>query len=142
MNKIDRNAVFCDETELFKTPYEPKTGDVTKLKIRVKKGDAKRVYVTINGVRNTMKKSNTVGVFDEFCHTFVCPDKKVVYYFTVVGDGDKTFFNRPFYLLYIIRNAPQRNITKLQADAKPRKNKYAGASASVFTYLVIKLRIY
>lgn len=94
MNKIDRNAVFCDETELFKTPYEPKTGDVTKLKIRVKKGDAQRVYVTINGVRKTMKKSNMVGVFDEFCHTFVCPDKKVAYYFTVVGDGDKTFFNR------------------------------------------------
>ena len=25
------------------------------------------------------------------------------------------------FILYIIRNAPQRNLAKLQADAKPRK---------------------
>ena len=31
---INRKAIFADESESFKTPYEPKPGDRVTLKIR------------------------------------------------------------------------------------------------------------
>lgn len=94
MESINTEAVFCDETELFKTPYEPHTGDEVKLKIRTLKDDVERVYVVINGVRRSMQKLQGGGLFDVYSASFVCPNKRVCYYFVLVKGDNKVYYNR------------------------------------------------
>lgn len=94
MDFINTDAVFCDETEIFKTPYEPHTGDTVKLKIRTLKNDVEKVYVIINGVRRTMKKQQNDGIFDIYSVSFICPNKQVRYYFILVKGDDKVYYNR------------------------------------------------
>ena len=53
---INRKAVFADETKLFKTPYEPQSGDTVTLKIRTLANDVLKVYAVINGIKRIMKK--------------------------------------------------------------------------------------
>ena len=50
---INRRALFADETENFKTPYEPKRGDRVTLRLRTLKNDVLRAYAVINGVKRS-----------------------------------------------------------------------------------------
>ncbi len=53
---INRKALFCDETENFKFPYEPDAGNTVKLKIRTLANDVLKVYAMINGIKRTAVK--------------------------------------------------------------------------------------
>ena len=43
-------AVFSDETEEYRTPVEPSSGESVTLRIRVGKGNCDRVFININNV--------------------------------------------------------------------------------------------
>ena len=75
---INRKAIFSDETESFKTPYEPVAGDRVTLKIRTLKNDALKVYAVVNGIRRVMKKlpaERKVTNFDYYSVSFTCTEK-------------------------------------------------------------------
>ncbi|MBO5327848.1 MAG: glycoside hydrolase family 13 protein [Clostridia bacterium] len=91
---MNRHAIFSDETLSFKTPYEPKSGDTVKLTIRTLANDVLCVYAYINGIKKRMKKIKTQGLFDYYQVSFVCPDKKVNYYFALFDEDDKVCYNR------------------------------------------------
>ena len=79
---INRKAIFSDETEFYKTPYEPERGDRVTLKLRTLKNDVLKAYAVINGVKRVMTKINqgkTQGNFDYYTVTFTCPAKPVSY---------------------------------------------------------------
>ena len=54
---INRKAVFADETQCFKTPYEPQSGDTVTLRIRTLANDVLKVYAVINGIKRLMKNA-------------------------------------------------------------------------------------
>lgn len=93
---INRQALFSDETENFKTPYEPKKGDTVTLRFRTLKNDVLRVIAYINGVKRIMKKVGVDkgGTFDFYEVSFVCPEKEVNYCFVAVDDDEYICFNR------------------------------------------------
>ena len=92
---INRQALFTDETENFKTPYEPQTGDKVTLTFRTLINDVNKVYVYINGRMRAMKKLPVKGeTFDYYTLSFTCGAKPVSYYFKLVDDDDEIFYNR------------------------------------------------
>jgi len=91
---INRKAIFSDETENFKTPYEPSAGDEVTIRIRTLNNDVLRVYAVISGVRHRMEKTGKLELFDIYSFTFVCPEKRVDYYFVLADDDDLVYYNR------------------------------------------------
>jgi len=94
---INRRALFADETESFKTPYEPDAGDRVKLMFRTLKNDVLRVYAVINGIRRAMTKQPVrldSDNFDFYEVSFTCTDKPVNYYFVAYDDDDIVYYNR------------------------------------------------
>ncbi len=92
---INRESLFTDETDNFKTPYEPKAGDAVTLTFRTLINDVNRVYTVINGVQHAMKKERSDGEsFDYYVFTFKCRAKPVTYYFQIEDEDDRVFYNR------------------------------------------------
>ncbi len=93
---INRQALFTDETDNFKTPYEPMPGDRVTLTFRALKNDVRKVYAVINGrVRALAKtKDKRDDFFDFFTVSFVCGDKPVKYYFKITDEDDEVYYNR------------------------------------------------
>lgn len=94
---INRKALFSDETESFKTPYEPAVGDEVTLTMRTLCNDVIHIYAVINGVRHTMTKAYTLGIFDFFTFKFKCTDKRVNYYFLIYDEDDRVVYSRMGY---------------------------------------------
>ena len=92
---INRQALFTDETENFKTPYEPKAGDRVTLTFRTLINDVLKVYAVINGKLRVMKKQPKRSEnFDFYVLTFTCGEKPVSYCFKLVDDDDELYYNR------------------------------------------------
>ena len=94
---INRKAVFADETQCFKTPYEPQSGDTVTLRIRTLANDVLKVYAVINGIKRLMKKlpqKRGESNFDYYSVSFVCSSKPVGYYFILYDDDDAVAYNR------------------------------------------------
>lgn len=91
---INRNALFTDETENFKTPYEPRPGDKVTLVLRTLLNDVLHAYAVINGVKHSMTKLKKDENFDYYSFSFTCTEKPVSYYFAVYDEDDAVFYNR------------------------------------------------
>lgn len=92
---INREALFSDETESYKTPYEPKAGDRVTIKVRTLKNDVHRAYAVINGTPHRMNKVRSdCEMFDYYTCTFICRKKPVNYYFCLEDEDDRVYFNR------------------------------------------------
>lgn len=94
---INRKALFADETENFKTPYEPKAGDRVTLRLRTLRNDVIRACAVVNGIKRSMTKLPSKvdeGNFDYYEVSFTCTEKKVNYYFVVYDEDDKVSYNR------------------------------------------------
>lgn len=91
---INRNALFADETPLFKTPYEPDAGDTVSLVLRTLANDVLRAEAVINGVNHKMTKFRTDEHFDYYRFSFKCTRKKVAYHFVVADEDDMVCYDR------------------------------------------------
>ncbi len=94
---INRRALFADETECYKTPYEPKSGDRVTLKLRTMKNDVLHAYCVINGMKRTMTKLPSAKgeeTFDYYTVSFTCTAKRIGYYFKAVDEDDVVCYNR------------------------------------------------
>ncbi len=91
---INRKALFADETEYFKTPYQPEKGDRVTLRLRTLANDVDEALVVINGAPHRMKKYRSQENFDYYEYSFVCPKKQVNYYFRVSDWDDVAYLNR------------------------------------------------
>ena len=93
---INRQALFTDETSLFKTPYEPDAGDKVTLRFRTLRNDVLRAYVIIGGKSRLMTKEagSEEDFYDYYTYTFTCGQRAVHYYFKVVDSDDVLYYNR------------------------------------------------
>ncbi|MDE7380195.1 MAG: glycoside hydrolase family 13 protein [Clostridia bacterium] len=91
---INRQALFTDETEYFKTPYEPMTGDKVTLTFRTLANDVHKAYAIVNGKMRLMKKERKDESFDYYTVSFICGEKPYSYYFRLTDEDDEVYYNR------------------------------------------------
>ena len=78
--RIDRDALFCDETPQFRTPYEAEAGDEVIFRFRVKAGSALSVKLIAGDRQFEMQRAYTAGLFDWY-ETTICPGADIFYYY-------------------------------------------------------------
>ena len=91
---INRMALFSDETECFRTPYEPVKGDLVTIALRTLADDVNHAYIVLNGIKKEMTKARTDGTFDYYSIKLTCTDDPVSYYFVLYDDDDKVCYNK------------------------------------------------
>ena len=79
------NSIFSDETEEFRSPSEPNPGDTVSIRIRIRKGIAKRIMLLIMRPEMAllMHLCNTNEFFDTYQAEIVCLNNKVSYIFLI-----------------------------------------------------------
>ena len=94
-------AVFSDETEDYRSPAEPESGDTVAVRLRTAKDTARRavLYVFGKNVGIQMKKAGSTERFDFYEAELVCFRREVRYCFLIETDSflircDKTGANR------------------------------------------------
>ena len=94
MGKINRQALFVEESEGFRIPLEPKAGDRVKLRFRTAKDNVESVYFISGEERNPMTKVCSAGRFDYYeIETKVGTDT-IYYYFEIRSDEERLFYNK------------------------------------------------
>ncbi|MEG0566063.1 MAG: glycoside hydrolase family 13 protein [Hungatella sp.] len=96
IEKLNRQALFCDENEDFRMPTEPDEGETVLLRFRTARDDAERVYYIdeSDAQRVAMKKSYSDGSFDYYEHRLVTPSQPLTYLFCVTKGEESCYYNR------------------------------------------------
>ncbi len=87
-------AFFSDETENYRTPYEPQPGDIVTIRFRAGKGGAESVYYINQNERLMMEKYETDEYFDFYRIQIQVGEEPVYYYFEIDTEGERYFYNR------------------------------------------------
>ena len=79
------NAIFSDETELFRSPCEPDPGDTVRIRLRVKNGSAQRVllYISEPEMAILMHKVSSDLYYEFYEAELVCLSNKISYSFII-----------------------------------------------------------
>lgn len=93
---VNREALFCDETEEFRMPAEPDTGERVILKFRTAKNDVDAVFYIEEGKdeQQPMEKAYSDNLFDYYQCQTVVEEVPVKYWFRIVKEGECCFYNR------------------------------------------------
>ena len=94
--KLDRNALFCDETQDYRMPPEPESGQQVILRFRTGANDADRVcYIEPdNNIETEMKKVESDSLFDYYQTVIEAGSETVHYFFQVVKGAEICYYNR------------------------------------------------
>ena len=90
----DIRAFFSDETENYRTPYEPKSGELVTIRFRTGKDGARNVYYISRDERLAMEKYETDEYFDFYRIVIQVGEEPVYYYFEIDAEGERYFYNR------------------------------------------------
>ncbi len=87
-------AVFCDETEQYRAPFEPMPNDTVRLKIRTGKDSVDSVTLICNGKRVPMSVAEEKGLFTFYDAVIKVGKKPVSYYFVLCRGKERYFYNK------------------------------------------------
>ena len=87
-------AIFSDETENFRSPASPKTGDNVKVKIQTGKGDFDKVFIHKSGKKILMSLKESTKLFDVYEIQIKDVKEDFDYYFCLLNKGKEYFYNR------------------------------------------------
>ncbi len=88
------DAVFSDETALFRTPECPKSSDDVSIKIRVGKDNTDKIYLCYNDQKTEMRKFKSTKVFDFFKADIPAITGRTYYYFEIIKNKDLYYYNK------------------------------------------------
>lgn len=91
---LEEKAIFCDETENYRIPQEPKTGEDVKLRLRTKKNNVEQVYLRYEDKRIAMSFEHSDGMFDYYIATIEKVNKPLQYYFELQSGRYRVFYNK------------------------------------------------
>ena len=91
MGKINQEALYADESSVYRIPLEANTGDRVKLRFRTGKDNVDKVLVISGNQRWAMKKVCSRGRFDYY-ETYVDVDTETVHYFFEIRSGEERLF--------------------------------------------------
>ncbi len=92
MSDYTRHAAFCDGTESYRIPAQPKPGDTLRLRLRTAATEGLEAYIFINDSEG--ERLEPVEVRDRFVffeYSMTCPEELFTYYF-LINDGSDAFF--------------------------------------------------
>ncbi|MBQ9910228.1 MAG: glycoside hydrolase family 13 protein [Lachnospiraceae bacterium] len=92
--KIDREALFADETVQYRTPAVIMPGDDVKFYFRTKKDDAASVMLLGREIMQCMEKTRSDGLFDYYETTMKMTGDRFHYWFLVERGRERLFYNR------------------------------------------------
>ncbi len=94
--RINRNALFSDQTGDYRIPEEPNSGDKVVLRFRTGKNDATRVkYIEEDTtVKIDMKKVKTDRLFDYYECEMLMDHSVRRYHFQVSNESETCYYNR------------------------------------------------
>ena len=96
MMKINREALFCDETKDYRSPYEPDTGDTVCFRLRTGRDNADSVFYLEpdTKVRRRMRRVFSEGRFDYYEITMELGEGPVSYGFEIRLGSEVCYYNR------------------------------------------------
>ena len=95
VNRIDRDALFADETQYYRTPALVNAGDSVTFCFRTRKDDVTSVTLLGRTLMLRMEKDRSDGLFDYYTVTLKLPPEPRFYYWFMVEKGrERLFYNR------------------------------------------------
>jgi alpha-glucosidase len=94
MKRINREALFSDESEQYRIPLEVNPGDITRVIFRTAKDNVDRVFLISGGSRILMEKFTSNDVFDYYKLDIEVKEEKILYFFEVRTGGERVFYNK------------------------------------------------
>lgn len=91
---MNKQALFCDGTERFVIPAEPKENETITLRFRTAKDDVDFVRVITESCGFIMRKAETKGMFDYFELEWELDEEPFSYCFEVHGREEMCYYNR------------------------------------------------
>ena len=93
---LNRKALFCDETEEFRSPAEPDAGDQVTFKVRTARDGVDAVFYIEEGqeLQQPMEKVYSDRLFDYYQCRITVGERPVKYWFRIVKGEDSCFYNR------------------------------------------------
>ena len=94
MSKINKDALFSDETSQYRIPMEVNPGDNVTVIFRTAKDNVDGVYLISKGNRLPMKKFATNPLFDYYRLELSVGKNRILYFFEIRSGEEKVFFNK------------------------------------------------
>jgi alpha-glucosidase len=91
---LNRNALFSDETENFRSPAEPEKNSCVVIKFRTALENVDEIFICIDGKELKMDKHGNDGLFDYYEYNLQLSDKQIRYYFKVVSGFEVCFYDK------------------------------------------------
>lgn len=88
------DAVFSDETALFRTPENPKISDDVTVTIRLGKNNKAIVNLCYDDKKVQAKKDSSDDLFDFYKATIPNIQNKTYYYFEIINGSEVYFYNK------------------------------------------------
>lgn len=91
---MNRDAIFSDGTEEYRSPMEPKPGQKVTVRIRVLRDEKVHIYFLTQRTMEEMHLERQTSVFDYYAITIQLSYDPVDYIFQLAGENDTCFFDR------------------------------------------------
>lgn len=91
---FNKRAVFSDETESYRTPFEPKPGDTVKIRIRTKRDNVDMVCLVSGQEKKKMALAYTKDGFDYYETELLVGEETIHYYFELFSGKVHCYYNR------------------------------------------------
>ena len=91
---MNRAALFCDGTQYYVSPQEPKANEKITLRFRTAKNDVGQVYLVVRGREYIMTKIEQTSVFDYYSIEWHMTNVPFFYCFKVQQGDETCYFTR------------------------------------------------
>ncbi len=88
------DAVFSDDTPLYRTPEAPSCEEDSHVKIRVGRGNADNIFVCFNGKKKEARRIEGDEIFDFYEAVIPASENRIYYYFEIIKNGDVYYYNK------------------------------------------------
>ena len=90
---LNKDALFSDGTEYYRSPAEPKPGEVVVIRFRTQRNNVDAVYLVSGDKKHKMKIYKTVNGFDYYAAKIIMTDEVVKYHFEILYGWITCYYN-------------------------------------------------
>ena len=90
---FNKEALFSDGTEYYRSPSEPKAGDTVTIKFRTQRNNVDSVYLVSGNLRKQMEYSETESGFDYYTVQITVGEAVFRYYFEIRYGSVTCYYN-------------------------------------------------
>ncbi len=91
---LNTDALFSDESELFRSPAEPNPGDTVTVRFRTARNNVNEIYFISGATREKMQLERSEGGFDYYAVDITVGEEPLHYYFEIRHGRISIFFNK------------------------------------------------